>query len=253
MGQSMANAVIAPEPVSNGGSLDSVPRQEGIDFVRGVVMVLMALDHTRDFFSESRFDLLDLSRTDPPLFLTRWVTHFCAPVFVLLAGTGAFLSVSRGKTRRQLARFLLSRGLWLVVLEFTLVQWGWSFNFEYSLLIGQVIWAIGWSMVVLSMLIFVRFELIALLAVALIAGHNLLDGVPVIHLLAIACAFHRYGEVSFLLRHPLFARMQMPSDYGYSLTVVYIVWLAVVALLYPACYWFASVKRSSRSVWLGYL
>src|SRR5262245_27011340 len=177
MGQSMANAVIAPETDSNVGCLSTVPRQEGIDFVRGVVMVLMALDHTRDFFSKARFDPLDLSRTDAPLFLTRWVTHFCAPVFVLLAGTGAFLSVSRGKTRRQLARFLLSRGLWLVLLEFTLVQWGWSFNLEYGIWVGQVIWAIGWSMVALSMLIFVRHELIVLLAVALIAGHNLLDGI----------------------------------------------------------------------------
>jgi uncharacterized membrane protein len=153
------------------------PRLDAIDLLRGLVMVLMALDHTRDFLTDVRFDPLDLSRTNAALFFTRWVTHFCAPVFVFLAGTGAFLYGRRGKTRPELAWFLFSRGLWLVLLEFTLVHGGWSFDADRHLLIAQVLWAIGCSMVALAALVFLPTGVIAALGVALIAGHNLLDGV----------------------------------------------------------------------------
>jgi uncharacterized membrane protein len=153
-------------------------RLDAIDLVRGAVMVLMALDHTRDFFTNVTFDPLDLSRTTTPLFLTRWVTHFCAPVFVFLAGTGAFLFGARGKTRPQLAWFLASRGLWLVLLEFTLVHLGWSFRLDYHLVTGQVIWAIGWSMVALAGLVFLPTWAVAAAGIVLVAGHNALDGIP---------------------------------------------------------------------------
>jgi uncharacterized membrane protein len=153
------------------------PRLDALDHLRGVVMVLMALDHVRDFFSDARFNPVDLTQTNAAVFLTRWVTHFCAPVFVFLAGTGAFLAGRRGKTRPQLAWFLLTRGAWLVVLEFTLVHLGWCFAFDYNLLLGQVIWALGWSMVALAGLIFLPTWAITALGFAVIVGHNALDGV----------------------------------------------------------------------------
>ena len=152
-------------------------RIPAIDLLRGMVMVLMALDHTRDFFSNAFFNPLDLSRTTPALFFTRWITHFCAPIFVLLAGAGAYLPGSRGRTNLEVARFLFIRGLLLIVLEFTLVHFGWFFSFDYDFLLAQVIWMIGWSMIVLAGLIALRIPVWALIlmGILMIVGHNLLD------------------------------------------------------------------------------
>ncbi len=155
------------------------PRVDAIDALRGAVMILMALDHTRDYFSNTvfLFDPTDLTRTTVPLFFTRWVTHFCAPVFVFLAGTGAYLSLARGKTKGQLSRFLLTRGLFLVILDPTLIRhtWFWDLNWRFSFV--QVIWVIGWAMVILAGLIHLRHWVVVVLAVGTIAAHNLLDGI----------------------------------------------------------------------------
>ncbi len=389
------------------------PREGPIDFLRGAVMVLMALDHTRDFFTDSAFDPLDLTRTTPGLFLTRWVTHFCAPVFVFLAGAGAYLHGARGRTKGELARFLITRGLWLVVLEFTLVHLGWFFNLRYEWFIGQVIWAIGWSMVLLAGLACLPAWAVGLVGLVIVAGHNVLDivapvqpfapgwqvfaqlrpgflnhppgpgvgppyllmaypvapwlgimalgyafgafwrgagvyrrvkvaalgavvillfvalrlvnrygdplrwqmwpegwatalsflncqkyppsllyvlmtlgpallvlaafarpagvvgravitigrvplffyllHVPLIHVAALAAAYVQYGRVDFLLTHPLLGRGQYPQDYGFGLPAVYAVTAAVVAALYPLCWWYEGVKARSRSGWLSYL
>jgi uncharacterized membrane protein len=151
-------------------------RLETIDLMRGLVMVLMALDHTRDFFSDTLYSPTDLSKTSAGLFLTRWVTHLCAPTFVFLTGGSAYLSTVRySLTKRQLAGYLFTRGLWLVVLELTLVRFGWLFNWDYHVQFGQVIWALGWSMVGLSGLIFLPSWIIAGFAMVTIAGHNALD------------------------------------------------------------------------------
>ncbi len=389
-------------------------RLSAIDVLRGLVMVIMALDHARDFFSSALFDATDLTRTTPLLFFTRWITHFCAPVFVLLAGTGAFLSVANGgKSHGELAVFLMKRGLWLMLLEVAVISpLGWSFSLGFGLTRLQVIWVIGLSMVILAGLVNVfPPRVIAIFGLVLIAFHNLFDGahvkwlgqwagvwkalhnidffqpfphkvvaslypvipwvgvmalgygmgylaqlepqkrkrtllaigisalalfgvlrasnvygdpkpwsvqsdavrtvlsfvnctkyppsllyllmtlgaalcflayadylpkavtkplavfgrvplfyyllhLPLLHGLAVAFSFVRYGKADWLYqdsfalqgsKHPL------PAGYGYELWVVYLVWAAAVVLLYPACRWFADVKRRKRNPALSYL
>lgn len=390
------------------------PRLYSVDMLRGLVMVLMALDHTRDFFSNSwALDPTDLTRTTAALFFTRWITHVCAPVFVFLAGVGAYLSVSRGKPKPELARFLCSRGLWLVALDLFVVHTiGWWFNVDYHLLYGDVLWALGWSMVALAGLVFLPTWLIGTIGIGMVALHNLLDGVsadslgsarwlwsilhtgdmlePVrgvhfipgyplvpwigvmaagyafgavmlrpeadrkkllltlgagmtaafvvlrasnlygdprpwstqssplftllsflnctkyppsllyllmtlgpamialaflervraslgrplvilgrvplffyllhlllIHALAVGFALARYGRAGWMFQTPPLpvtdAILPYPPGYGYSLGVVYAVWLGVVVVLYPLCRWFAGVKDRRREVWLSYL
>ncbi len=158
-------------------------RVDSIDLLRGIVMVIMMLDHTRDFVHNAalQFDPLDLSRTNVWLFLTRWITHFCAPIFVFLAGTGAYLQLSRGKSKADLSRFLITRGLWLILLEVTFVRFGVTFSVDPRLLAFlQVIWAIGVSMIVLAALIHLPLSVTGTFGVVMIFGHNLLDryGVP---------------------------------------------------------------------------
>jgi len=386
-------------------------RLDSVDALRGFVMIVMALDHTRDFFSKDlSFDPTDLARTYPALFLTRWITHYCAPVFIFLAGTGAFLATTRGKTKEELSRFLLTRGLWLVFLELTWVRCcGWLFNFDYHFAMGIVIWAIGWSMVGLAGLVFLPLRWIATFGLVMIASHNLFDYVqpgtfgklgwlwkilhsggiivpaqgyrfaagyplvpwigvmavgysfgswlvresaqrrkwlfrsgaaltalfvllrainvygdpdhwspqknalftffsflnchkyppsllyllmtlgpalvvlavldrgtprwlgpvlvfgrvplfyyllhiPLIHGLGVLFAYVRYGHAEWFFANPPAAGPPpIPADYGYSLPVVYLIWVGVIAALYPACQWFAEVKRRRREVWLSYL
>lgn len=376
-------------------------------------MVLMALDHVRDFFHADAlaFQPTDLSRTSAALFLTRWVTHFCAPVFVFLAGTGAFLSTTRGKTQRELARFLLVRGLWLVLLELTLVRFGWFFNFDYHLIMGLVIWALGWSLVALAGLVFLPHWAIAVFGVGMILLHNLGDGIradqfgewgwlwivlhqggpvqpmtgvtlaaayplvpwigvmaagyalgplllldrprrrrllatlglaltlafvllratnlygdphpwsvqasglvtlfsflncekyppsllfllmtlgpsiallavfdtagepgrclrplvtfgrvplfyyllhlPLIHALAVLSSYLQFGRADWWFQNNVLGPPSpIPAGCGYGLPVVYLVWIAVVVALYPACRWFAGVKERRRDVWLSFL
>jgi uncharacterized membrane protein len=134
------------------GTLTKV-RLANVDILRGLVMVLMALDHTRDFFSNSAtlFDPTDLTRTTAPLFFTRWITHFCAPSFIFLAGSAAYLWQERGKEACDMAKFLATRGLWLILLEiFVVSPLGWSFSFSFDFTRLQVIWVIGVSMILLA-------------------------------------------------------------------------------------------------------
>jgi uncharacterized membrane protein len=369
-------------------------------------MVVMVLDHIRDFLMNLRIDATDLAQTSVPLFFTRWVTHFCAPVFVFLAGVGAYLTLARGKTRRELALFLVTRGLWLMVLELTLVKLGWFFHLDYHLTIAQVIWVIGESMIVLAGLVFLPIPVVAAVGVVCIAGHNLFDhqlgkylgamgwtatvlrpgaiewlpgrrlivAYPLIPWLGVMAAGYAFGPVLLRPRHsrrrtmvalglactlafvvlralnvygdpkpwspqpspaftllsflncekyppsllfllmtlgpalillawfdrerepgavgrrlvtfgrvPLFfyllqwpvvhglaiivallegqpiawfftdAPFNPPPGYGHGLPLVYLMWAVAIAVLYPACRWFAGVKRRRRDGWLSYL
>jgi uncharacterized membrane protein len=373
-------------------------------------MVLMALDHVRGYFTDPSLDPIDLEHTTAALFLTRWVSHLCAPTFIFLAGTGAYLAARRGKTRAELSWFLLTRGLWIVLLGLTFVRFCWSFTLDVRNYNADVLWAIGWSMVVLAALVYLPTRVVTALGLLLIAGHNLLDPVraadlgpmsdlweilhrremhrerpleffggavlfdtqyplipwvgvmavgygfgallvreginrrrwllglgtalclgfvvlravnrygdpdpwspqrdglftvlsflnchkyppsllyllmtlgpallllawferaphlpgrpllvfgrvpmfyylihlPLIHGLMAAVAFARYGPA---VLPALFAGEPLPTDYGYSLPVVYGIWLGVLVILYPVCRWFADVKRRRRDAWLSY-
>jgi uncharacterized membrane protein len=197
-------------------------RLDHVDLLRGLVMVIMVLDHVRAYLTEVRFDPTDLTRTDAALFATRWITHYCAPVFMFLAGASAWIAGTR-RSRGQLARFLLTRGLWLVLLEFTVVSFGWYFTTRMTLgPVAQVIWAIGASMVVLAGLIYLPRPAIAAFGLLLVLGHNLLDGIAPASLGALAPLWkilHVPGPLEIV---PVFLRYPL------------IPWVGVMALGYVA-------------------
>ena len=221
-----------------GTNANAYARIDSIDLVRGLIMVLMALDHVRDFFAPGGFNPRDA--TEPALFMTRWITHFCAPVFVLLAGTSAFLYGGRGRTTQELSRFLLTRGIWLVLMELTLVRLAWTFSFDLSYFFSQVIFAIGASMIALSALVFLPRRAIAVIALVLIAGHNLLDWVKADSLGAAAPLWNflhepallQFGGVKWFAVYPL------------------IPWIGVMAAGYALGPLF-TLERATRTRWLS--
>jgi uncharacterized membrane protein len=379
-------------------------RLESVDLVRGAIMIVMALDHTRDFFGVPGTSPTNVSRAGAALFFTRWITHFCAPVFFLLTGTGAYLSL-RKKSIGALSRLLLTRGLWLIVLEVVVLRClGYQFNVDYRLTMLIVLWALGWAMITLSALVHLPLPAITAFGLVLIAGHNLLDGIRpttawltvlhgqgfvidgphavfvayplipwvgvtaagfglgriydwpderrrafllraglllsaafivlrgvnlygdpsrwrhqaasittvlsflnttkypasllfllmtlgpallmlgaaerrrprwlqpalvlgrvplfyyvlhfmVLHLLAVGVAYARYRDAHWMFESPDVANYPFtpPPGWGYSLPVVYAIWISVVLALYPACKWFAGVKQRRRDAWLSYL
>ena len=376
-------------------------------------MILMALDHVRDFFGGT-VSPVDIARTTAPLFFTRWITHFCAPTFFLLTGTGAYLARRRRSTA-DLSRFLIVRGFWLILLELTVVRClGYQFNVDYRVTMLVILWALGWAMVTLGLLVRLPVSAVATVGVVLVATHNLVDGIapasfgrlaplwsmlhvpgvviglvtqdpnyivfvayplipwigvtaagyglgqvfdwspdrrrrflaraglgltvafvvirtinvygdlipwshqptpvktllsflnankyppsldfllmtlgpallflcavdgvtprpfrvavvfgrvplfyfllhlPLIHLLAVAVCLVRYGAVHWMFESPGLDRYPFtrPPDWGYSLPVVYYVWVVVVVSLYPVCRWFGDLKRRSTSAWLSYV
>jgi uncharacterized membrane protein len=171
-----AGAATASGLIEKTAAPRATARTASIDLLRGAVMVLMVLDHARDFFNGFRVRPTDLAATTPALFFTRWITHFCAPVFVLLAGVAACLFGMRNGPQR-LSRFLLSRGLWLVILEVTVVRLCWIPDPGYHLTVIQVIWTLGWSMIVLAALSRLPWPAVAAIGGIIVAGHNLLDGI----------------------------------------------------------------------------
>jgi uncharacterized membrane protein len=198
-----------------------VPRLNSVDLLRGLIMVIMALDHVRDYLTSATFQPEDLSRTNGILFFTRFITHFCAPVFSLLAGTGAYLAVSRGKSVGEVSRFFLTRGLWLVFLEFTVVGFGWTFSNSYAF--ALVIWALGMSMVVMSALVRLPVRWIAIFGIVMIAGHNLLDGVR-------PASLGKFAWLWTILHSPGF--VTLTPDVGVMFLYSLVPWVGVMACGY---------------------
>jgi uncharacterized membrane protein len=174
-------ATVSATPLD--GAVYSPParqRVDSIDLLRGLVMVIMMLDHTRDYFSAAafQFDPTDLTKTSVVLFLTRWITHFCAPTFFFLAGTGAYLRRARGATSGELSRFLASRGVWLIVLEFTIVRVGLSGDLlPHGRYLVQTLWALAWSMIALAALVHLPLRVIGAIGALMVLVHNAFDGI----------------------------------------------------------------------------
>jgi uncharacterized membrane protein len=180
-------------------------------------MVLMALDHTRDFLTSVRTAPEDLAHTSGALFFARFITHFCAPVFAFLAGTGAFLSTRRGKSIQQLSRFFLTRGLWLLLLEFTIVDFAWGF---VPWAHGGVIWILGWSMIAMALIVRLPVRWIGVLGLGMIATHNLLDRIN-------PASFGNFSWLWILLHSP--GRIPITATFSFSVRYVLIPWVGVMA------------------------
>ena len=179
----MATAAVSTTPVDR--IVYAPParqRVDSIDLLRGLVMVVMMLDHVRDYFHYGTyvFDPTDLTKTSVALFFTRWITHYCAPVFFFLAGTGAYLRRARGATRSEISWFLASRGLWLIVLELTVIRVLITGDvFPNGTYVGQTIWALGWSMIALSVLVYLPLGAVATIGAVMVLIHNAFDGLKI--------------------------------------------------------------------------
>ena len=232
-----------PRQESSVGGESSVQQQSraagrlaSIDLLRGLVMIVMALDHTRDFFAMGGLNPRDV--TTPTLFLTRWITHFCAPTFIFLAGISACLYGMQGRTTGEVSRYLLTRGLWLVLIEFTVVRLGWMFSFDLGNFVAQVIFAIGASMIGLAALVHLPRWAIATVGLGMILGHNMLDGFK-------AETFGAAAPLWHLLHQP----GMLDLGAGIKLFVLYplIPWIGVMAAGYALGPVFALPRPVRRS------
>ncbi len=205
-------------------SLIKSTRIESIDLLRGVVMVIMALDHVRDYFHLGAIvgDPTDLETTTPFLFFTRFITHYCAPIFVFLAGTSAMLYGSN-KTKNNLFKFLFSRGLWLIFIEVVLMNFLWWFDISYGFINLQVIWAIGLSMIALSFIIYLPKKMMLVLGLLLVFGHNLLDG--------IIAEGSSFSSILWYIAHQQ-KFLQISPDHMIAFYYPIIPWIGVIVLGY---------------------
>lgn len=241
----------SPNPASP-SSIERPARIDSVDIMRGIVMVVMALDHVRDYMTNLQFQPEDMDNTFAALFFTRWITHFCAPSFFFLAGAGAYLQFLRGKSIPALSTFLWKRGLWLVLLELTVVFWGWTF-LPLPGMAMIVIWALGWSMVALAGLVRLPVKWVGIIGVVMIATHNLADNIKP----------EAFGKLWWLWAtlhvggfYPVFKPVTL---YGYALPsgffVVYplIPWIGVMAagFAFGKLYERGPEDRRRIMVWLG--
>jgi uncharacterized membrane protein len=195
------------------------PRIASLDIVRGVVVVLMAIDHVRVYSG------LPAGGPTPGIFFTRWITHFVAPAFVFLAGTSAFLYGRRVNDRGKLARFLLTRGLWLVLLELTVIRLGWTFNLDFAnYMLAGVIWMIGWCMVLMSAIVYLPMKAIAAGSLSVILLHNVTDFFPDFRSTISQGAFGWLGKIAY-------AGGAIPNGESGPLLILFVIvpWIAVMA------------------------
>ena len=216
-------------------------RINSIDFMRGLVMIIMALDHVRDLMHTTSLTQLptNLNTTTPALFFTRWITYLCAPVFVFLSGASAFLSMKSKNNIPGTRKFLLTRGLWLILLEFTLVNFGLWFDVHFSVFIFEVIAAIGFGFIILSMLLHVKTKTIGIIGISIICLHNLAPLVPL-------------AETSLVKKilMPFFAPGLYPLGAGRSFFMCYppVPWLGIMLVGFAAGSYFELDKQRQRSL-----
>ena len=199
-------------------------------------MILMALDHTRDYFGDVGANPTNLATTTVPLFFTRWITHICAPVFFLLTGVGAYLAL-RHRSPAGLSRFLLTRGLWLILLELTVMRFFWQFNVDYRVTMLTVFWALGWAMIVLAALVRLPVRAVTAIGIAMIVLHHLVDGVS-------AAALGSFGPLWTVLHQPgaVIATPRVFVFVAYPL----IPWIGVTAVGYGLGQVFAWEREARR-------
>lgn len=209
-------------------------RLASVDVLRGLAMVIMALDHTRDFLTNVPFAPEDIGHTNGWLFFTRFITHYCAPVFSFLAGTGAFLATTRGKSVQQVSWFFLTRGLWLVVLEVTIVDFSWTFTPWAA---AGVIWILGWSMVCMALIVRMPVRWVGIFGILMVASHNLLDSVD-------PSVFGKLSWLWMMLHQP--GAIPVTPHFTFLNLYVLIPWVGVMA----AGFAFGAVlQRPDRRKW----
>lgn len=228
---------LQPRPYENLSS--SGKRIDSIDLLRGLVMIIMALDHTRDFFHMTAWtaDPLDPATTSPALYFTRWVTHLCAPTFVFLSGTSAWFQSLR-KSKKELSLFLIKRGFWLILMEVTIVNLSFGFDLGFHLIALQVIWAIGISMVILGLLIWLPYAALLVIGIIIVAGHNILD-------FAEAKNAAPSGVWYNLLHQPKI--VQLWSNHSLLVFYPFLAWTGLMILGYCFGKLFLSVEGSRRN------
>jgi uncharacterized membrane protein len=226
----MITNIIMQQPLQQDLQLHSTNRIHAVDILRGIVMVIMVIDHVRDYWSPTPFRPEDLTQASTALFFTRWITHFCAPVFVFLSGVSAYLSIQNRKNNSNASIALLKRGLWFIVAEVVLITF--FFQWGYQVIVLSVIWAIGWGMIFLSVFMKLpKWSQIAIV-VLLIGGHNLFGGITPV------------TAENFLVAMLHNSPFIVPAGgtiilFSYAL----IPWVAVVGAGYVLGYWFTEAAK----------
>ncbi|SER01211.1 DUF1624 domain-containing protein [Pedobacter rhizosphaerae] len=232
-------------------TLSAPKRINSIDMLRGLVMIIMALDHTRDFFHIQAMtgDPLNPETTTGILFFTRWITHFCAPIFVFLSGLSAYLAAQR-RTPAEASAFLIKRGLWLVLIELAVITLGLTFNPFYNFLILQVIWAIGWSMVLLGLAIRLSYQTILIIGLILVLGHDILNYFP-------APQSQPLGILTKILFTAFGTVVPLSNTHLVGIFYAILPWTGIMFIGYAVAAWYRKAyepeRRKRNLILIGYL